>query len=270
MKTRIVTALLLLPIAVAAVWYLPNGYFAILIAAMIGVGAWEWAGLAQLGKRARPLYIALIWLLCAAAWRLSAEADALRLLLAVAGLWWLAATAWVLAYPAGLPQNEPRRLLVALAGVLALVPAFVALARLQGSADGPLRVLSLFGLIWAADTGAYFAGRSLGRRKLAPAVSPGKTWEGLAGGMLASAVLALVAAWLLKLDGARIGGFLALAAVTVAVSVIGDLTESMFKRHAGLKDSGGLFPGHGGMLDRADSMLAAAPCYLLGLMLLGI
>ncbi len=271
MKTRIITALILLPIAVGAVWYLPNNYFAMLLAALIGVGAWEWAGLAQLGRTARLGYIALVWLLCAAAWWLSAHTETLRLLLAFAALWWLAATIWVLVYPAGLPQDQPRRLLIVIVGLLALVPAFIALARLQGAAEGPLRVLTLFGLIWAADTGAYFAGRSFGRNKLAPAVSPGKTWEGLVGGVVTSLLLAvLVAAWLLKLEDKEIGLFLGLAAVTVAISVIGDLTESMFKRHAGLKDSGGLFPGHGGMLDRADSMLAAAPCYLLGLMLLGI
>lgn len=270
MKTRIVTALLLLPLAVGAVWYLPNDLFAILIAVLMGIGAWEWGGLARLGRAGRLGYTALVWLLCATAWLLSAEAQALRLLLAVAALWWLAATVWVLIYPAGLPQSRPRHVLIGFVGLLVLVPAFVALARLQGTAEGPLRVLTLFGLIWAADTGAYFAGRSLGRNKLAPAVSPGKTWEGLAGGVLASTLLALAAAWLLKLEQAQIGWFLVLAAATVAISVIGDLTESMFKRHAGLKDSGGLFPGHGGMLDRADSMLAAAPCYLLGLMLLGI
>lgn len=272
MKARILTAVLLLPFAIGAVWYLPNTAFALLIAAMFGVGAWEWGRLMQLGAPARTAYLLLVWALCALAWWISADVQVLRLLMGLGALWWLAATVWVLVYPAGLPAGAPRRLLKAGVGLLILVPAFAGIGRLQGLGEmGSARVLVLFSLIWAADTGAYFAGRSFGKTKLAPAVSPGKTWEGVAGGIAASLVVAVLAGGLLfKLQGLQLGWFLALAVLTVAISIVGDLTESMFKRHVGLKDSGQVFPGHGGMLDRTDSMLAAAPCHLLGLMLLGL
>jgi phosphatidate cytidylyltransferase len=155
---------------------------------------------------------------------------------------------------------------VLLCGAAVLVPPFVALGRLalttRGLASGPIAVLWLVLLVVAADVGAYFAGRSLGKRKLAPRVSPGKTWEGVGGGL---ALVALVAAC-----GALYFGLPPLAAIAFACavgifSVIGDLTESMFKRAAGLKDSGNWLPGHGGLLDRLDSVTAAAPLYALGL-----
>ncbi len=153
-----------------------------------------------------------------------------------------------------------------LCGSAVLVPPFIALAALQNShrgfAHGPIAVLWLVLLVVAADVGAYFAGRGFGRHKLAPRVSPGKTWEGAAGGL---ALVALVAWW-----GAAHFSLPPLSAVAFAslvgvFSVIGDLTESMFKRAAGLKDSGTLLPGHGGLLDRLDSVTAAAPLYALGL-----
>ncbi|MGH8530589.1 MAG: phosphatidate cytidylyltransferase [Nevskiales bacterium] len=272
MKARILTAVLLLPFAIGAVWYLPNTAFALLLIAMFGIGAWEWGRMMQLTAPAQTAYLLLLWVLCAAAWWITSDVQMLRLLIALGAVWWLAATLWVLVYPAGLPAGTPRRLLKAVVGLLILVPAFAAIGHLQGLGEmGPARVLVLFCLIWGADTGAYFAGRSFGKTKLAPAVSPGKTWEGVAGGLTASLIVAAVAGSLLfKFHGAQLALFLALAVFTVAISIVGDLTESMFKRHVGLKDSGRLFPGHGGMLDRTDSMLAAAPCHLLGLMLLGL
>jgi phosphatidate cytidylyltransferase len=121
-------------------------------------------------------------------------------------------------------------------------------------------------LVWVADSGAYFAGRALGKRKLAPRVSPGKTWAGFWGGLIACAALALCVAWWRPPSALLI--WLALAVVVAAYSVVGDLTESLGKRFAGLKDSGTLIPGHGGVLDRFDSLLAAAPVLALGLQLM--
>ena len=120
-------------------------------------------------------------------------------------------------------------------------------------------------LIWGADSGAYFAGRAFGKRKLAPKVSPGKSWEGVIGGLLTALVAAVIATqWLGAVGG--LAGFLALVAVTVFISVLGDLSESLFKRVMALKDSGGILPGHGGVLDRIDSLTAAAPIFALGLL----
>jgi phosphatidate cytidylyltransferase len=151
-------------------------------------------------------------------------------------------------------------------GILVLVPPFIALARVllaaRGFARGPEMVLWMLLLVFAADIGAFFAGRKLGRHKLAPRVSPGKTWEGAIGGLAAVAVVALIGTLHF---GLPVAGGVAFACGVGAFSVIGDLTESMFKRAAGLKDSGSLLPGHGGVLDRIDSVTAAAPLYALGL-----
>ncbi len=185
----------------------------------------------------------------------------LIILLSAACVWWVIAFFWLTLAPA---WNRPALTLVC--GLAVLAPAFVALARLQisagGFARGPLIVLWLVLMVCAADIGAYFAGRAFGQRKLAPRVSPGKTWEGAVGGL---AMVALVA-------GGRRRVFRPAAAhrrgirMRVGIfSVIGDLTESMFKRAAALKDSGTLLPGHGGLLDRIDSVTAAAPLYALGL-----
>jgi phosphatidate cytidylyltransferase len=161
--------------------------------------------------------------------------------------------------------------LALLCGVPVLVPTFIALARVQLSARslarGPELVLWLLLLVIAADIGAFFAGRSLGRHKLAPRVSPGKTWEGALGGLLAVGLVALAGAVHLSLP---VAAGVAFGCAVGIFSVIGDLTESMFKRAAGLKDSGSLLPGHGGILDRIDSLTAAAPLYALGLLGAGV
>jgi phosphatidate cytidylyltransferase len=158
----------------------------------------------------------------------------------------------------------------ALAGDLILVPAWGALVALHGQEPhGPAWVLFLAALVWLADIGAFFAGRRWGRRKLAVRVSPGKSWEGVAGGVLAALAGAAVAVVLAGEPLHQVPILFVLVVVTVAASVLGDLTESLFKREAGLKDSGGLLPGHGGVLDRIDSLLAAAPVFVLGLVWLG-
>jgi phosphatidate cytidylyltransferase len=156
------------------------------------------------------------------------------------------------------------------AGWLALIPALAAVMRLFAGASslpGSALFLMLAGLVSAADIGAYFAGRRFGRHKLAPQISPGKTWEGVLGG---SVSVMLVAYGIAATFGFSRGGFVVLSAVVFVASVVGDLTESLYKRGAGLKDSGFILPGHGGVLDRIDSLLAAAPFYVLGLEWLGM
>ena len=171
-------------------------------------------------------------------------------------VWWLGAFVWILLFPTRIP-----RVAVLVCGFLVLIPAWISLQTVILSRPmGRLLLLLALAIVWAADVGAYFAGRMWGRVKLAPNVSPGKTWEGVFGG--------LVLAVLTAMAGAALLGYPALAAAPLglsvaAISVIGDLTISMFKRNAGLKDSGRLFPGHGGVLDRVDSLTAAAPLFLL-------
>ncbi|HXG28174.1 MAG TPA: phosphatidate cytidylyltransferase [Nevskiales bacterium] len=269
---RVITALILIPPVVAAVWFLPTAAIAVALALLMLIGAWEWGQLMRL--RAVPLrmgYVAVVAVLLLVLYGLREHADLQRGMLGLALLWWLLAFLWVLRYPAGLRTNQPRPWLVAGIGLLLLGPAFLALVLLHARLQGPLWILFLLALIWAADTGAYFSGRSFGHHKLAVRVSPGKTWEGAAGGLLLSATVAALAGhWLFDLDGRQLLLFVLLCAGVVVFSIVGDLTESMFKRHAGVKDSGTLFPGHGGVLDRLDSLFAAAPLFLGGLLVMGL
>ena len=267
LKTRIVTAAVLACLLLAGLFLLPPAWAVLAFGAVFTVGAWEWAGFGALtGAGPRAAYAAGLALLMLLAWAWSAEPAHLKLLLGLACVWWLIALVWLLVAPA-----RHHRALTLLCGVAVLLPAFIALARLlattQGIASGAQIVLWLVLLVIAADIGAYFAGRSLGRRKLAPRVSPGKTWEGALGGL---AMVALVA-W----GGAVHFGLapfepVAFGCAVGIFSIIGDLTESMFKRAAGLKDSGVILPGHGGLLDRIDSVTAAAPLYALGLFGAGV
>ncbi|MEM9056937.1 MAG: phosphatidate cytidylyltransferase, partial [Pseudomonadota bacterium] len=153
-------------------------------------------------------------------------------------------------------------------GLLVLVPAWVILVRVHASEVlGPGWLLFVFAVVWAADTGAYFVGKAFGHSRLAPRVSPGKTWEGVGGGLGLAGIVAAVGAWAFGVPALP---FIGICIATALVSIVGDLTVSMFKRHAGVKDSGRLFPGHGGILDRIDSITAAAPVFALGLALLGL
>ncbi len=246
----------------AAVLFLPTAAVAAVFGALWLAGAWEWAGLARFGAGARVLYVALFAVAMVVAW-FHADARIAAFVLAAALLWWLVALGAVATFPRSFGLK-----LVAAIGFVVLLPSWLLLARIHAAAPhGAGLVMTLLAIVWAADVGAYGVGRWLGRVKLAPAVSPGKTWEGMAGGVLLAGLAAGCAAWLL---GLPLPGFCALGVATALVSVLGDLTQSMFKRNVGLKDSGKLLPGHGGVLDRIDSLTAAAPLYAGGLLLLGI
>ena len=268
---RVLTAVLLIPPVIAAVWFLPTFGIALLVGGVFLVGAWEWTQLARLGSmNLRAAYVVLVALVLAGLFMSWRDGRVQQVVLLLAAAWWLLALIWVMRYPKGL-DNARRPLLGAGVGAMLLGPAFLALVALHGRPQGPLWILFLLVLIWAADTGAYFAGRGFGKHKLAARVSPAKTWEGVAGGLLLSLlVTALAGILLFHLESLKLALFLLLCSVVVAFSVVGDLTESMFKRQAGVKDSGTLFPGHGGVLDRLDSLLAAAPLFLGGLLAIGI
>ena len=155
-----------------------------------------------------------------------------------------------------------------MSGPLALIPAWLILSYMHGSsAYGPALSLSIFVIVWAADVGAYLVGRTIGRVKLAPEISPGKTWEGAIGGLIAATIAAALVATLL---GLPLAVFVGVAAAATMLSVVGDLTVSMFKRYVGVKDSGRLLPGHGGILDRIDSLCAAVPLLYAGLWITGV
>lgn len=258
---RVLTAVALLAGFLAVLLWLPRALLALLAAGVIGLAALEWGRLCALSNTARQRYAvalvcgfgALTWLAQSGAWTGQLW---IGVLFAAASLFWsVAAPVWM-AY--GVRAGAPH--VLAGAGLMVLLPGALALVLLPSGL-----VLGVLALVWIADSAAYFTGRSLGRHKLAPTISPGKTWEGVVGGLLGALVYAIIcgytipalesrleggAAWLLYLSG---GGLLCV------VSIIGDLFESAMKRQASVKDSGTLLPGHGGVLDRIDSAVAALP-----------
>jgi len=227
--------------------------------------------MSALGAVARIAYAAAVGALLVAAWlgwpAVLAEAGRVQPLLGAACTGWAIALLWIMGYPAsaGLWGARGTR---AVMGLVVLVPAWAALAWLRFLPGGQWLILFMFALVASADIGAYFSGRRFGRRKLAAAVSPGKTVEGLVGGVIAASVLALVVGYSISVQGMAPGEWIGLGVATVLASVVGDLFESMVKRERGIKDSSSLLPGHGGLMDRLDSVSAAAPVFALGLILL--
>jgi len=262
LRQRILTAIVAGATLLLVLFVLPaNAALAVIIALMLAA-AWEWSGLlGGVGLAGRLAYVAAIALLLAFVTLRMSDAASVALILKLGLAWWFAALVWVFFYPTAIAI--PVRWLC---GALVMIPAYMALVSLYSFA--PAILLFALAVVWAADVGAFFAGRRFGRVKLAPAISPGKTWEGVIGG-LAAVVVLLVAARLagLEMDVAVVIPF-CLAVATL--SIVGDLTVSMFKRNAGVKDSGTLFPGHGGVLDRIDSVAAAAPLFALGLGWIGL
>ncbi len=261
-RQRLISAVFIAAVLLIAVLWLPPRWSTAALSLVLLAAAWEWACfVAPRSVMARLLFVGATAALCLVWWRLSPDPAGLRSVLWVALVFWCVATVWVFALP-----DRVGRVVVTVGGLLALSLAWLAVARMRLDwAEGHYAVLYALLIVWVADSGAYFSGRAWGRAKLAPAVSPGKTWAGLWGGLVACALLALLVAGLRHLPA------LPLLGVTVLVglfSVVGDLTESLCKRYAGVKDSGSLIPGHGGVLDRFDSLLAAAPLLMLGVELL--
>jgi len=264
MRARILTAILLGALLVAVLLYGPPLAVRALFGVFVVAGAWEWSAFTGARRStARLGYTLLVAALALAGRYWLGEGSAFRQLMEWAALWWLIQLLWIL--------MAPRRVgpwAAGLAGLAALPPTWIALTHIaEAWPRGTQWVLFVLALGFAADTGAFFAGRAWGHTKLAPLVSPAKTWEGVAGGLLLAAAAALLGSHWFGVPAQR---FVPLCLLGAAFSVIGDLAESMFKRASGLKDSGRIFPGHGGVLDRIDSALAATPVMCLGLLLLAV
>ncbi len=264
LKQRIITALWLVPLALIGFFKLEGQAFLGFISVIVALGGWEWARLA--GYAQQSVRIAYAVALVVALVVLNLQNQLFLPILSIAALWWVLATVMVITFPRSVAWWGGRlgKLII---GVLIIVPAGIGLQVLKELPQGNMLILSLMLLVWGADIGAYFFGRAFGKRKLAPRVSPGKSWAGLFGGLLSSLCIATGLAVYLQVPAQQFALVLVGAAVVVLFSVIGDLTESMFKRQAGIKDSSQLLPGHGGVLDRIDSLTAAAPIFALLLLL---
>jgi phosphatidate cytidylyltransferase len=264
LQQRVLTAIALMAVLLGVLFVLPPLATMGLIALAILGGAWEWSAFLHPHRRTvRVAYVCLIGLGLFVGWQMTREPEHLMTLMTVAFLWWCTALAWVIGAPA-----RGGAATAAMAGVFSLIPCGLALMALrQDTVMGAVILLFSLLVILAADVAAYFAGHRWGRRKLAPQVSPGKTWEGVMGGVGGALIVASLGAYGL---GWPVWAIAPLAILTAGFSIVGDLTESLMKRHTGLKDSGHLFPGHGGLLDRLDSLSAGLPIWVLGLSYLGL
>ncbi len=264
-RTRVIAAAIMAPAAIAAVLWLPAPILAGFLAALMMIGLWEWTLLAGLHDRLpRVGYLAAnAFLMAALVWGAGRGLFTLKLVSVLGAVWWLLALAWLAKFDFAFKDSSLSRAAKLIAGSLSVIPAWAAICWLQASQPiGPRWALFALTIVWIADSGAYFIGVRYGRRKLASRISPGKSWEGMWGGLFFALLLAMPAIPLLGLGWASLPSMLLLTLLTALFSVVGDLFESLFKRHAGIKDSSDLIPGHGGILDRLDSIFAALPVFV--------
>lgn len=283
LKQRVITALILAPLALIAILFLPLHGFQITIALIVALGAWEWANLTGLTITIfKMVYTAIVLGTCVLLaylvpveqiWYQGQLNDIYKIILQIAGAWWFISLIMITAYPKYTDFWRTSVKWRGFFGLLTLIPTWVAVVSLRtnlydiDTLYGASLIFYVLGIVWAADIGAFFVGVKFGKHKLRPNVSPGKTLEGLFGGIAASSAIIGFAALHYQVDPGRIWLHVLIGGLTVAVSALGDLNESMFKRCVGCKDSGNLLPGHGGILDRIDSLTAAFPvfalCYVL-------
>lgn len=268
LKRRVITAAILLPLFIVAVWHLPTPWFALLTGAIICLAAWEWSDLAGLEQyRLRACFIVLVACLLGIVFALRNTIWS-QLLVVMASLAWVLVAVLIIAVEMRLVLIPTSRLSKGLLGLLVLVPAWLSLVLLQdGGRDSRVILLFLIVLVASADIGAYFAGRRWGGKQLAPLISPGKTRAGLLGGVAVSLPVALGYGLIDNMQGIELLLFTCLCLLTVLFSVAGDLLESLLKRSVNRKDSGTFLPGHGGILDRIDSLTAGLPVFVTGLLL---
>lgn len=275
MKQRIITGLILAPLAALAIFKLSFPLFMLVIAAICIIAFWEWAQFVNSPSRYLAMIptVAVLFISC---FFLPFDIDSLNtittshyVMLSVAAIWWLVASYLAISYPKTINSWQNSRVIRQLFGMLTVVPFFwsMLLLRAQNIETEPYHganlVLFVCLLVWAADSGAYFTGKSLGKHKMAPNVSPNKTIEGLIGGVIVALLVGWVAADFLDISFSSVSSMILITLVTVIISVLGDLVESMLKRVSGIKDSSNILPGHGGILDRIDSLTAAFPVFTL-------
>ncbi|MDY4375737.1 phosphatidate cytidylyltransferase [Pectobacterium carotovorum] len=273
LKYRLITAFILIPIVIAALFLLPPLGFTLVTLAVCMLAAWEWGQLAGFSSYGQRLWLAILcgfllalMLLSLPAYHYSVHIPQISIALWSSLVWWGVALLLVLFYPASASFWRHSRTLRLVFGIMTIVPFFWGMVALRhynyaiNPFAGAWWLLYVMLLVWGADSGAYMFGKLFGKRKLAPKVSPGKTWEGFLGGLATSALISVLFSLYAPLTVAPSTLLICSIAAALA-SVLGDLTESMFKREAGIKDSSHLIPGHGGVLDRIDSLTAAVPVF---------
>jgi phosphatidate cytidylyltransferase len=273
-KQRIITALVLAPLAISAIFFLPLKFFMLFGAAIFLLASKEWAAFVSKTPSFSTIYLfalflgaTLMLMPAGTIWKDSVPNSYLLYGLLTAVVWWCIALMLVIRYPKSASLWQSNQIIKSVFGLLTLVPFFWGLVLLRSvniNHDfffGAQLLMFVFLLVWAADTGAYFAGKAFGKYKLAPNVSPGKTIEGFLGGLVCALVVSYFASLFFVISDEKLMVFFVASIITTLVSALGDLTESIFKREAGLKDSGTLLPGHGGILDRIDSLTAAVPVF---------
>ncbi len=265
MKQRIITAFILATIAITFILLSSTPLFAGVLLLVWAAAMWEWTRL--IGMQAsisRAASVVVIVLLMAGLWLIRGQTW-WWICIGAGVVWWLIALLWMRSYSFAASPTPRNRLIKLIAGLFVLAPAWAALVQIHGQDNlGPAWALFALFIVWTADTFAYFSGRHFGRNKLAPRISPGKTLEGVWGALIGSALIAFIGAWWLGQRDVPLILLIVLALLCVVWSITGDLFESLMKRQANVKDSGALFPGHGGMLDRMDGVVAAMPIFAVG------
>jgi phosphatidate cytidylyltransferase len=278
LKQRVLTALVLGPFIIWSVLTFSHSAIAIEMSVILMLAAWEWARLSgvkhQIGRIGFAFFVA--GLLLVLAWLMHYDASWLPVILYLVCGWWVAMLLLIIIsnkHEVTVIENPAPAMMIMnmLAGIFVISGAFISVVAMHRFEQyGAHYILMMLIMIWIADSAAYFSGKAFGKHKLAANVSPGKTWEGVAGGILATTIAAYVISVYLEIMYPMNIYFIMIVIVMISFSIVGDLVESLFKRRAGVKDSSQLLPGHGGILDRIDSLMSAAPLFLTGLLVAGI
>lgn len=263
---RICTSLVLIPIVIAVLFFASLLFFKVLVSIFFLLAVWEWTSLMSITAKSQKIFYLLLFSTIFAL----ANHSVTFLTITIAVMWWVLATIWVFYYARTTHTLNLGVVVYGLIGILTLFPCWLGLNEIRALPHGPYLILYILVLIWAVDSGAYFTGKKFGRRKLMPTVSPGKTWAGVYGGILAGLLVAIFTIYLFHFDFVHGIRWLVWSFLTILISMVGDLFISVMKRQRNIKDSGNLLPGHGGILDRIDSLTAAVPLFTLGLLYFGI
>ena len=273
LKQRVITALILGPLVIWGVLSLPALYFSFLILCLVALSSWEWGHLSGISKLPHNIIYtaAAVVTIALMIWFVQLTELQIHTLIGLSIAWWLYRIVLVVTYRSSSENSSLTKInpVTAISNIFSIVIPFYSLIFLRAEDTSGSFLLYLLLLIWGADIFAYFAGKHLGKNKLAPHVSPGKTWEGAIGALIGTLIITFLAYSVFGVFADNLLIFFALSLVIVVISIFGDLSESLYKRQSGLKDSGNLLPGHGGILDRVDSLIAAAPFYVAALILLG-